>query len=132
MFDVVALIMTLNGSVFKLIGGLQRSASFPGISSPNSTTLPWDKKAIEIDCSNGCLFNLTADPTEHVNIGADAAYSEIIRIMILQHSKYADGIYQVPVGDVEDKVYENVISKNDIVRTIAHNIDYRLHLIIEC
>ena len=51
----------------KLLLGTFADAIWTGPHFPNTTTKPgdWDTTA---DCTSGCLFNLTSDPTEHYDI----------------------------------------------------------------
>eukprot|EP01084_Bolivina_argentea_P003680 6923_1 len=46
-------------------------ASWEGIQYPNDTTSDHLVQSAKMDCSKGCLFDVVADMTEHVDIGKD-------------------------------------------------------------
>lgn len=50
---------------YKLLRGKQPSAFFPGPHMPNKSDTGGN---VSLDCSQGCLFDLDADPTEHVDL----------------------------------------------------------------
>lgn len=63
---------TVEGVIFqhyKLLWGMFAEAVWTGPQFPNTSTKPaqWDTTA---DCSQGCLYNLIADPSEHNDIAA--------------------------------------------------------------
>eukprot|EP00040_Diaphanoeca_grandis_P032142 m.194271 g.194271 ORF g.194271 m.194271 type:complete len:815 (+) comp32518_c5_seq1:283-2727(+) len=87
------LIMTINGSWFKVIGGEQASGNlFPGPFMPNASQSNNQRQVI--DCTGGCLFNLTADPTEHIDLSSDNDYTHILTIMNMRYREYLATLYQ--------------------------------------
>lgn len=53
---------------YKLITGVQVMAGWQGPSYPNDTHTQPMRSGDTFDCGSGCLFDLSIDPTEHVNL----------------------------------------------------------------
>ena len=85
--DGTGYIARVNGSDYKLIRGNQHSY-FPGPHMPNDT----DNGATTTACGAGCLFNLTADWTEHTDI-ADAPANAALLAMLQAKAVAADNTY---------------------------------------
>jgi len=51
----------------KLITGSQNPAGWAANLFPNNTSAEGDV-SFSVDCAQGCLFNVTADPNEHDNL----------------------------------------------------------------
>ena len=56
------------GKLWKIMQGTQAGACWMGPQYPNGTADP--ACSTVIDCGHGCLFCLTADPTEHHDLAA--------------------------------------------------------------
>lgn len=66
-------IARVDGADYKLIRGTQNSY-FPGPHMPNSTA----NGQTTTSCGAGCLFNLSADPTEHVDLAVVPANAALL------------------------------------------------------
>ena len=82
----------IDGDYKYLIGNIS-FASWSGSQFPNSTSIQHTIEYTFMDCSNGCLFNVVQDMTEHINIANE--YQEIVNRManqltILKKSFYSN------------------------------------------
>lgn len=75
------LLTDADGTVYKYLQQqLVPQDGWQGPSSPNATSTDWGtNKTLSKDCADGCLFNLSTDPTEHLNIAQDSTYSDVLK-----------------------------------------------------
>ena len=57
-------------TLFKLLLGSVPFATWSGVRYPNASSGALDPRSITQNCSEGCLFEVMSDPTEHVEISA--------------------------------------------------------------
>eukprot|EP00040_Diaphanoeca_grandis_P044585 m.12819 g.12819 ORF g.12819 m.12819 type:complete len:654 (+) comp9463_c0_seq1:180-2141(+) len=91
------LIMTINGSLFKLVRGTQGSSMFPGPHMPNASG-----GSSAVDCADGWLFNLTADAIEHIDLSKTFEYAEVYDVIKKRQLFYDESYYQSDGRDGAD------------------------------
>ena len=62
------LILSYNGSLFKLLTGSQSGASWTTQVYPNQSTPGHEVRNARLNCSNGCVFDLIEDPRETTDL----------------------------------------------------------------
>ena len=71
-----------------LVAGL---SGWQGPVYPNSTSPDNDPSEQSIDCTNGCLFDVVNDPTEHVDLAS--SLPEVVAAMTARLSELVLGFY---------------------------------------
>jgi arylsulfatase I/J len=66
--DVNTAVIQINDTLWKIITGEEGSACWMGPQYPNASGNPGCDSTV--NCGDGCLYNLDADPTEHDNVAA--------------------------------------------------------------
>ena len=66
-------IAMIQGTKYKLVRGNQGNGAFPAPRMPNASS-----SAVAVACGDGCLFNLDADPNEHIDLALVSSYADIL------------------------------------------------------
>ncbi|EGD73793.1 arylsulfatase [Salpingoeca rosetta] len=78
---------------YKLVRGKQPYGFYPGVHMPNSTD---DGSNSSVVCDPGCVFDLQADETEHVDLARERP--QLLRQLLARAAAYDATYYQTP-GD---------------------------------
>lgn len=81
---------------FKLVRGHMANGAWPGPTTPNGSK----PAEVAVDCGAGCLFDLDADPTEHVDLAQQKP--TLLRHLRALAAKYDETVYQSPGSSKPD------------------------------
>ena len=81
---------------FKLIRGKMANGAWPGVTTPNGSK----PTTVNVDCGEGCLFDLDTDPTEHVDLAAQKP--TLLHNLRKLAAAYDKGVYQSPGSSKAD------------------------------
>jgi hypothetical protein len=82
---------------YKLVVCAKCEGFFPGVHIPNSTN---DGRNITNSCDPGCLFDLDADPIEHVDLASKLP--GVLTKMLARGKYWSETVYQSPGGSGAD------------------------------
>jgi arylsulfatase B len=82
----------IHGDMKLIIGFGAIEASWEGDYYPNSTSIAHDPYNFSLGCDSGCLFNVSADPTEHDNLAE--AMPDVVAAMSARFQYWLSTYYQ--------------------------------------
>ena len=97
----------------KFLRSESAQACWAGPYYPNGTASPDCKREEHCGSTGGCLYNITADPSEYVNLATDPAYKDELNTMKKLVASLDATIFQPNRGHADPKACDKAVKNGN-------------------